>query len=32
MINLCQAYSKITDSYNIYIIQDALNCYECNKK
>lgn len=31
MINLCQAYNKITDSYNIYIIRDALNCYECNK-
>jgi|SaaInlStandDraft_5_1057022.scaffolds.fasta_scaffold01889_14 hypothetical protein len=31
MVNLCQAYNKITDYYNIYIIRDALNCYECNK-
>lgn len=31
MINLCQAYNKITDCYNIYIIRDALNSYEYNK-
>lgn len=31
MINLCQAYNKITNSYNIYIILNALNFYEYNK-